>query len=131
MAIDPQRMAAIMQRLQLANQGGDAPPAGPPGGGMMGAQGSAGMPGNSTQSPPPPGAPPGTSETAVATRISGVVRIAAQSGEHAEKPPSEVFIEGDVTMRPIVTLVPDPNAQGGPPPGMAPQGMPPGGMPPR
>ena len=129
MAIDPQRMAAIMQRVQLANQGGS-----PPGGGMMAGQGEAGMPENSTQSPPPPNAPPGTSKTAVATRISGVVRITAQSGEHAGKPPSEVFMEGDVTMRPIVTLVPDPNAQGAPmgaAPGMAPQGMPPGGMPPR
>ena len=132
MAIDPQRMAAIMQRVQLAQPGGNpqgaAPQSTPPSGGMMGAQSSAGMPGNSTQSPPPPGAPPGTSETAVATRISGVVKIAAKSGEHAGKPLSEVFIEGDVTMRPIVTLVPDPNAQGAPP-GMAPQG-PPGGMPP-
>ena len=123
MAIDPQKMAAIMQRVQLA--GGNASPAGPDSGGMMAPQGGAGMPGNSTQSPPPPGAPPGTSDTAVATRISGVVKITAQSGEHAGKPPSEVFIEGDVTMRPIVTMVPDPNAQG------APQGMPPGGMPPR
>jgi hypothetical protein len=129
MAIDQQKMAAVMQRMQLA-QGGDASPAGPPGGGMMGAPGGAGMPGNSTQSPPPPDAPPGTSDTAVATRISGVVTIAAQSGEHAGKPPSQIFIEGDVMMRPIVTMVPDPNAQGAPP-GMAPQGMPLGGMPPR
>jgi hypothetical protein len=126
MAIDPQRMAAIMQRVQLA--GGDAPPARPDGGGMMAPQGGAGMPENSTQSPPPPNAPPGTSDTAVATRISGVVTIAAQSGEHAGKPPSQVFIEGDVTMRPIITTAS--NAQGAPP-GMAPQGMPPGGMPPR
>lgn len=129
MAIDPQRMAAIMQRLQLANQGGDAPPAGPPGGGMMAPQGG--------------GQPSG----AFNSKISGTVVMAPAEGQQggppaqveingnvkitkstAGGPPNMVRIEGDVTIaKPGMAL-------GGPqgaPPDMAPQGMPPGGMPPR
>ena len=55
MAIDPQRMAGIMQRMQLA-QGGDAPDGGPPGGGMMAPQG--GAPGGMPPGMPPVGGPP-------------------------------------------------------------------------
>ena len=135
MAIDPQRMAAIMQRLQLANQGGNAPPAGPPGGGMMAPQGGG----------QPSGAPPAGG--VVNSTISGTVIMGPAQGQQGGPPaqvqlngnvkitksnvggpPNMVHIEGDVTVaKPGM-------APGGTPPGGpqgAPQGMPPGGMPPR
>ena len=128
MAIDPQRMAGIMQRMQLA-QGGDAPPADPQGGGMMASQGA-------------PGAPPGGG--VVNSKISGTVIMAPAEGQqggppapvqidgtirmsksNAGGPPNMVRIEGDV-------LIAKPGGQDA---GMAPAGpapmMPPGGMPPR
>ena len=138
MAIDPQRMAAIMQRLQLANQGGNAPPAGPPGGGMMAPQGG--------------GQPSG----AFNSKISGTVVMAPAEGQQGGPPaqvqlngnvkitksnvggpPNMVHIEGDVTIDKPGMAPRDPQGAppmagpGGPAPGMAPQGMPPGGMPPR
>lgn len=143
MAIDPQRMAAIMQRLQLANQGGDVPPAGPPGGGMMAPQGG--------------GQPSG----AFNSKISGTVVMAPAEGQQggppaqveingnvkitkstAGGPPNMVRIEGDVTIaKPGMAPggAPPGGPQGAPPggpqgapPDMAPRPMmPPGGMPPR
>ena len=123
MAIDPQRMAAIMQRVQLANQGGS-----PPGGGMMAGQGGASNgppPQGTVNAPAPPGSPPGTANVGVPMKLSGAVVIEPADGQDAGKPPTQVHIEGTVMMRPIVTG--QPSAA----PGMAPQGMPPGGMPPR
>jgi len=128
MAIDPQRMAAIMQRLQLANQGGNAAPAGPPGGGMMAPQG---------------GAPQGNG--VVKSKISGTVIMAPGEGQQGGPPapvqingniriskptvggpPNMVHIEGEITMAP-----PGGQPPGGQP-GAAPQGAPaPQGMPPR
>ena len=121
MAIDPQRMAAIMQRVKLAGQGGA-----PQGAGMDG-----GLPPGTVNAPPPPDAPPGTAAVGVSTKISGVIMLSAQSGEHAGQPPTQVHIEGTVMLRPVVQGAQPANQPGGPAPGMAPQGMPPGGMPPR
>ena len=129
MAIDPQRMAGIMQRMQLA-QGdapGAAPQAAPQGGGMTAPQGGA------------PGAAPGGG--VVNSKISGTVMMAPAEGQqggppapvqidgtvrmsksNAGGPPNMVRIEGDV-------LIAKPGGQDA---GMAPAGpapMMPGGMP--
>jgi len=129
MPIDPQRMAAIMQRLQLA--GGNAPPAGPPGSGMMAPQGGAAPGGGTVNSKisgtvmmapaeGQQGGPPAP------VQIDGTVRL---SKSNAGGPPNMMHIEGD-----IMIAKPGGQAPGGPqgaPQGMAPQGMPPGAMPPR
>ena len=119
MAIDPQRMAAIMQRMQLA-QGGDpqgaAPPADPQGVVNSKISGTVMMaPAEGQQGGPP--AP---------VQIDGTIRM---SKSNSGGPPNMVRIEGDVML-----AKPGGQDAGGPqgaPPGMAPQGMPPGGMPPR
>jgi hypothetical protein len=65
MAMDPQRMAAILQRIQPANQGGApmpapdmAPMGGPPMGGPMDAPQGVPMQINGTMTPQPQGGPP-------------------------------------------------------------------------
>ena len=120
MAIDPQRMAEIMQRVKLAGQG-----SAPQGAGMDG-----GLPTGTVNAPPPPDAPPGTAAAGVPTKISGTIMLSAQSGEHVGQPPTQVHIEGTVMLRPIIQ-----GAQSANQPGMAPAGpapmMPPGGMQPR
>ena len=122
MAIDPQRMAAIMQRVQLAKQGG--------GGGAP-----QGMPPGVISAPAPQDAPPGTAGVGVPMKISGAITVTPADAQNAGHPPTQVHIEGTVMMRPIVQgqpgAAPGGPAPGGPAPGMAPQGMPPGGMPPR
>jgi hypothetical protein len=66
MPIDPQRMAAILQRIQPANQGGApmpppdmAPMGGPPMGDPMGAPQGVPMQINGTMTPQPMGGPQG------------------------------------------------------------------------
>ena len=133
MAIDPQKMAGLMQRMQLA-QGGDpqgaAPPAGPPDGGMMAPQGGA------------PGAAPGGG--VMNSKISGTVMMSPAEGQQGG-PPAPVQIDGTVKMSKSNSGGP-PNMvriegdvmiakPGGQDAGMAPAGpapmMPPGGMPQR
>jgi hypothetical protein len=65
MAIDPQRMAAILQRVQLARQGGagGAPPSGP-----MGSP-----PPDMPMGGPPPGMPPQGAPQGVPMQIQGVM----------------------------------------------------------
>ena len=126
MAIDPQRMAAIMQRVQLAKQGGGGAPQG--------------MPPGVISAPAPQDAPSGTAGVGVPMKISGAITVTPADAQNAGHPPTQVHIEWTVMMRPIVQGQPGaapggppPGGPppGGPPPGMAPQGMPPGGMPPR
>jgi len=119
MAIDPQRMAGVMQRMQLA-QGGDPQNAAPP-------------------ENPQSGAPGG----GVAAKISGTVMMAPAEGQQGG-PPSPVQIDGTVRMSKSNTGGP-PNMvriegdvtiakPGGSDAGMAPAGpapMMPDGMPPR
>jgi hypothetical protein len=128
MAIDPQKMAGLMQRMQLA-QGGDpqgaAPPADPQGGGMMAPQGGAPAPGGVMNSKisgtvmmapaeGQQGGPPAP------VQIDGTVRM---SKSNAGGPPNMVRIEGDVMIAKPGGQ--DAGGQQGAPPGMAPQGMPP------
>jgi hypothetical protein len=134
MAIDPQRMAAIMQSMKMA-----APAGAPLGGGMMAQPGGA------------PGGQQGTG--GVNAKISGTVIMAPAEGQQGG-PPSPVQLNGTIRMsKPAVggppnlvhiegdVLIAKPGGQpgaapggpapGGPAPGMAPQGMAPQGMPPR
>ena len=115
MAIDPQRMASLMQNMQGAS------PSAPPGGGMMAPQGVA------------PGAP---SSGVVNSKISGTVIMAPAEGQQGG-PPAPVQLEGTVRMSKSnaggppnmmhiegEVMVSKPNPQAGAASGMAPQGAP-------
>jgi len=73
MPIDPQRMAAILQRVQLARQGGAGgpPPSGPMGG-------------------PPPGMPPQGAPQGVPMQIQGVMSP-MPGGPQGGPPPAAPF----------------------------------------
>ena len=132
MAIDPQRMAAIMQRLQLA--GGNAPPAGPDGGGMMAPQGGqpngdqgGGVVNSTISGTVMMGPAQGQQGGAPApVQLQGTVKI---TKSNVGGPPNMMHIEGDVIIAKPGNQ--PPSGPQGAPQGMAPQGMPPGGMPPR
>ena len=120
MAIDPQRLAQIMQRMKLAQPGGaGGPPPGMPMGGPP--------PGMAPQGGPPPGMPMGNGGPP-----PGMPPQGAPAGHpHADQRHHHTPAAGRPPMHGPMGSLPM-AGPGGPPPGMAPRPMmPPGRMPPR